>query len=180
LRDTSGASIKVPRFTDILTGVGAQTIHIIEPKAKNIAGKIIDLVQEHGLLSNVRFNTDDLGVAREITAREPGAIVGFVTEDPTFTPDQVPNLAGAGVSYLSSWASLTPRPLVDACHANGLEVRPYFKGTQVLWTKGMRNEVLRLRDMGVDGVIVNHPQEVRRLVEMSTETIARIRPQLAA
>jgi hypothetical protein len=44
----------------------------------------------------------------------------------------------------------------------------------------MRNDVLRLRDMGVDGVIVNHPQEVRTLVGMSAETIARIRPQLAA
>ena len=61
----------------------------------------------------------------------------------------------AGASYVSPYYAYVTKDFVNLAHANGLKVLP--------WTVNTKEEMLRLNDCGVDGIISDYPNKLKEI-----------------
>jgi len=68
----------------------------------------------------------------------------------------VPRCVEIGCRILQPANGITTRELVDEAHENGIEVHPFYADDP--------DEMQRLVDCGVDGILTNHPQRLQNLL----------------
>lgn len=154
----------IPRFEELLASWPDVRINV-DPKADDAVGVLIDIVAKTGSIDRIcvgSFSDDRVRRARE--GLGPGLCTGM-------GPDEMVGLIrafdGESVTFQSQAAQIPPvdfkgRPLatpefVDIAHRHGIAVH--------VWTIDEPQEMNRLLDIGVDGIMTDRPHVLREVLE---------------
>ncbi len=144
--------------------VKVMNIEIKEPLNgdKTIADKTIAMVKEYGLFDKLIISSFDPEIIKQCKKVDPACKTGFLysPERKIYYYKMLFNYIGyakeIGADYLHPHYSLVSASYVERCHKNGIGVNP--------WTVDDDNQVKRMLNCGVDGIITNVPDSVNKLV----------------
>lgn len=122
---------------------GLESVVLAEIEARGLLPRMLLSCFEDGVLERLRAASPSARLAVLVSARRPGRVLD--------------RAARVGAEAVHPHVSLVDRAFVESAHAAGLAVYPY--------TANDRAEMVRLLDCGVDGVITNHPDRLRALVD---------------
>jgi glycerophosphoryl diester phosphodiesterase len=116
-----------------------------------LSQKVGDIIQENGFISECVVSSLNFQALTDIKQAFPTLKTGFIVLQ------AVGNLSRLEVDFLSISASrVTPR-LVRDVHRRGNNVH--------VWTVNDLNNVISMIEMGVDNIITDYPQKLRRFLE---------------
>ncbi|MCF6525960.1 glycerophosphodiester phosphodiesterase family protein [Streptomyces sp. JJ36] len=145
----AGLGERIPVFEDVLTAVRAPLQAEIKDRAA--ARLLAEVIREQGLhdrVTVISFHDEALRETREQLPEQPiGLVAG--RSSPT-APERARELGARLVSLELQWLDADT---VARCHAADLEV--------ITWTVNTPEELARVRELGLDGVVTDHP-EIRR------------------
>lgn len=142
----AGNGEKIPELGEVLSLGKGKTRFVIEVKEEKTEDEIILAVKEHGLTEDVFLVSFKKKVIKYIKTLEPGIMTGLITILPL-------KVVSKGIE----------------CHADAVAVGKYFINEKLIreahnnglyifaWTVDDTKRCLRLREMGVDGVVTNKP-----------------------
>jgi len=152
---------RIPTLLDVLEGFADRIAWNLELKVgleapyEGIEGKVLTEVEARGSLGRILFSCFDDGVLARLRARAPEARLGVLVSPRA--PDDVFGRADrVSAEAIHPHTMLVHAALVRGAHDRGLAVYPY--------TANDPAEMTRLLDLGVDGVITNHPRVLADLV----------------
>jgi len=136
---------------DLLAGTGTGLLLEVKRPALHpgIAADVAAALRSRPL-GRVVVQSFDHEVVRDVARRTPGVPVGLLGHPPV---RRLPALA-EWASQVNPRHRRASRAYVDAVHAAGLEC--------LVWTVDQQADIRRVLDLGVDGVISNRPDVVRR------------------
>lgn len=153
---------RIPTLLDLLDRFGGRMDFNLELKVgesapyAGIEAAVVDAVRARGWLPRMLFSCFEDEVLERL--RAIGADVRIaVLVSPRKPRGVLERAARVGAEAVNPHVSLVDRGFVAAAHAAGLAVYPY--------TANDPAEMTRLLDCGVDGVITNFPDVLRRLVD---------------
>jgi glycerophosphoryl diester phosphodiesterase len=118
---------------------------------RRLVERVLDLVRAAGMGDGCLLTSLELDALRRVRALAPQMRIGWiVTADPG-------DPRGLDLDALSLDLSLATPRLVRACQAAGVD-------TQV-WTVNARDDMVRLIDLGVTGIITDRPALLRRVLD---------------
>lgn len=119
---------------------------------QQVAPGVVDVLVAHNRLGNAFMASDEptLACARE---REPSLQICNLSVHPI--DDYVARSARIDCRILQPGHGVTTRELVVDAHAHGMEVNPFFADEE--------EEMRRLIDCCVDGILTNQPQRLQRV-----------------
>lgn len=153
---------RIPTLLDLLDRMGARMEFNLELKvgesapyegiealvlaavtARSLLPRMLFSCFEDPVLDRLRAASSQARIAVLVSARKPGGVLE--------------RAARVGAEAVNPHTSLVDRAFVEDAHAAGLRVYPY--------TANEEHEMSRLLDCGVDGIITNHSDRLRRLVD---------------
>lgn len=126
---------------------------IYHPQVEEYAELVMKAVEESGVVDRVSIQSFDKRVLRYLHQTRPGARLVLLEED-LRSPKAHINELGFTPSVYSCFYRKVDRGLVNYCHDKDMEVVP--------WTVNERNEMKRLIELGVDGIITDYPNLIQR------------------
>ncbi len=155
----AGKGERIPTLEEVLERFGGKLLINIE--LKNYASifdalpiKVAKLINHFGLEDSVLISSFNPLNFPRIRHRLPDVKIGMLTQ---------PNQAKFWMWRLFKYNALHPhysdvdKPLVETMHAQGRQVN--------VWTPDDAEEIIRLAELHVDGIITNFPQRVREVLE---------------
>jgi len=155
----AGKGERIPTLEEVLERFGGKLLINIE--LKNYASifdalpiKVAKLINHFGLEDSVLISSFNPLNFPRIRRRLPDVKIGMLTQ---------PNQAKFWMWRLFKYDALHPhysdvdKPLVETTHAQGRQVN--------VWTPDDAEEIIRLAELHVDGIITNFPQRVREVLE---------------
>jgi len=155
----AGKGERIPTLEEVLERFGGKLLINIE--LKNYASifdalpiKVAKLINHFGLEDSVLISSFNPLNFPRIRRRLPDVKIGMLTQ---------PNQAKFWMWRLFKYNALHPhysdvdKPLVETMHAQGRQVN--------VWTPDDAEEIIRLAELHVDGIITNFPQRVREVLE---------------
>lgn len=157
----AGPVERIPTLLDLLDRFGERMEFNLELKVgesapyDGIEAQVVAMVESRGLLPRMLFSCFEDAVL--VRLREASAQARLAVLVSARKPARVlERAARVGAEAINPHVSLVDRRFVEAAHGAGLRVYPY--------TANEEREMKRLLDCGVDGVITNYPDRLRRLV----------------
>lgn len=134
-----------------------------DPKEFNIVEATIDLAKEHGLFDKLlisSFNSELLVRAKDYDAECKTGFLYAPTKKWSIPAilDPIGFAQSIKADALHPYELFVTREYVERAHANGIMVNP--------WTIDKVKTIDKLLDYGVDGIITNHPDLVRHIMEV--------------
>ena len=119
---------------------------------RQVAPEVVDVLTARGRLGNAFMAADEptLACARE---REPSLEICNLSVHPV--DGYVARSARMGCRILQPGHGVTTKELVGHAHAHGMEVNPFFADEE--------EEMRRLIDCDVDGILTNRPKRLQRV-----------------
>lgn len=158
----NGPVERIPTLLDLLDRFGSRMEFNLELKVgestpyDGIEAVVLAAVAARGLMSRMLFSCFEDPVLERLRAASAQARIAVLVS--ARKPGRViERAARVGAEALNPHISLVDRSFVADAHAAGLRVYPYTANDEA--------EMTRLLDCGVDGVITNHPDRLRRLVD---------------
>lgn len=153
---------RIPSLLDLLERFGRRIEWNLELKVgesapyEGIEERVLAAVEERGLMPRMLFSCFEDPVLERVRRASAKARIAVLVS--ARKPERVlERAARVGAEAVNPHVSLVDRRFVEAAHGAGLRVYPY--------TANDRNEMVRLLDCGVDGVISNFPDQLRTLVD---------------
>lgn len=140
--DTSGEAI--PVLEDVLREFGSSAFLDIEIKVEGLEKEVLNLLKRNRPAQFV-VSSFLAEVLLDIAEADPQVPLGFIFDD-VIGLRAYPNLPA---SYLMPRHDLLSRDLVEAFHRDGYKV--------LTWTVNRPNDMTRLAEWGVDGLISDNP-----------------------
>ncbi|RUR75778.1 glycerophosphodiester phosphodiesterase [Chlorogloeopsis fritschii PCC 9212] len=138
---------KIPLLRDTLARYGNSTHLVLEIKQPGIELRVLEMVQEFGLIGAVTFTSFDFPVVQNIKTQLSAAKVGFLTPD--ISDENIMQAVEAGMNQICLPANAVSQELVSRCKQLGLEVRAWkVKDAEVM---------ISALKAGVDGMTVDFP-----------------------
>jgi glycerophosphoryl diester phosphodiesterase len=163
LRDLdAGGGERIPTLAEVLDGFGERIPFNLELKIAE-AGRYpgmevaaLEAVRSRGLLQSTLFSSFYDDVLAELRSAEAAARIGVLVSlrEPAGIFQRA---AAVGAEAINPFFTLVDEELVARAHSEGLAVYPY--------TVDEPDWVLRLLDLGVDGLFTNFPARMRSLLE---------------
>lgn len=151
----SGAFIgqPVPTLQDVLDLMkGRAPVLLLEVKGPETRAElevIVGQLRTERLIEQTLLQSFDVDVLRDVRAIEPDLRLGLLRSSLDADPVAVAQDLGV-VAYNPAWTALQPRPeVIDDLHDAEIAVMPYTVDDPDQWQI--------MRDLGVDGIITNHP-----------------------
>jgi len=144
---------EVPLLEEVLSTFGRKNFLDVELKSPGFELEAIALIQKHCDLASTilsSFHSQTLQKARQIA---PEIQLGFIynrTQDEEIRRN-------CPIEFVIPQFRLASRDLIDEVHTEGMKV--------LAWTVNDVQEASRLLDLGVDGLISDHPEMVRDLLK---------------
>lgn len=153
---------QIPTLIDLLARFGEQIEWNLELKVgerapyDGLETRVLAEVEARGLLPRMLLSCFEDEVLERLRAASPVARLAVLVsrQKPRRALDRA---ARVGAEAVNPHVALVDRDFVDAAHDAGLAVYPY--------TANDRAEMIRLLECGVDGIITNHPDRLRTLVD---------------
>ena len=127
-----------------------QTDNINHPEPAVFAEKLIAVLKEKNILDRCVIQSFDARAVQVVHERYPSIKTSFLVDKNggDKVAEQLTQL-GFVPSIYSPVYTIVTKELVDACHAKNMKVVP--------WTVNSAEEIQRMADLGVDGVISDYP-----------------------
>ncbi|ABB23037.1 glycerophosphodiester phosphodiesterase family protein [Pelodictyon luteolum] len=126
---------------------------LFHPPPALFARLVLDAALSAGVLGRIRIQSFDWRVVREAWKRMPAIPYGILVERAGAIRPSLRHL-GFRPQWLNPHYCLATPALVRHLHASGIQTAP--------WTVNDPGLMLRLRDIGVDGIITDHPERALR------------------
>lgn len=161
-----GQGIAVPALEEVFAAFPNVPMNIeIKQAEPSIAAPFCQLIREHAMSDRILVASFDQAVIKEFRRECPEVattagqnevvalfVLGRIFLDAVYTP---PSEAVQVPEYRSGLHVLTPR-FVEAAHSSGLEVHA--------WTINDVDDMQRLLDLGVNGLITDYPDRLMSLL----------------
>jgi len=151
---------RIPALAEVFQSLSQQAIINVELKhdhspGHGLAARVVEVIRAHGRQERVIVSSFQLSSLGRVKALAPELPVGVLYVAPLFGPRLVERLAGSLPHELHhpSDLGLTGRDIAWS-HAHGLRVNA--------WTVDDQQEMHRLIEAGVDGLITNKPDVALR------------------
>jgi len=155
------AAQQIPTLLDLLEGFAPRIDFNLELKVgltapyEGIEELVLAAVRERGLLPRMLFSCFDDGVLERVRRIASDARIGVLVS-PRAASDLFERAERVGAEAINPHCLLVTDDLVSKAHQRGLAVYPY--------TANEPDEMSRLLDCGVDGVITNYPARLAELI----------------
>lgn len=154
-----GKGVRVPRLVEVLRAFPDIRLNIeIKQADPPIAAEVLRLIRESDAERRVLLAAEDDAIMDSIHALEPGTAIGSSTADAIAfgralleerSAEHRPRGHALQIPPELMGEPIVTRKSVDAAHAIGLVVH--------VWTINEPAEMLRLLELGVDGLMSDHP-----------------------
>lgn len=161
---TPGAAVaeKMPTLQAILDGFGGRIQFNLELKVgrddvayEGLEDIAVSAVEARGLIPRMLFSSFYDPVLQRLRERSASARIALLIS-PRAPIAIFERAAGVSAEAINPAVRLVTKELVEQAHAAGLRVYPY--------TSNESEEMGRLLDCGVDGIITNHPARLHALL----------------
>ena len=122
-----------------------------------ISGAVAGLVAAYRSYDEVLVSSFNRDVVARIRAIDPAIPTGLLTVDLPSPAQAIEWIVAGGHGALHPYVALVDAALVDRAHQAGLAVH--------VWTVNDPDRIAELVGMGVDGVVTDHPDVARRVVD---------------
>jgi len=133
---------------------------VAHPDPASYAALVIKEIAGSGLENRVRLQSFDDRILTEAKSMMPGLCYGLLVED-TAVLDSFPARPGYVPEYVNPQLSLVDEMLLARLHGYGAMV--------VVWTVNRTEDMLRMKRLGADGLITDHPEVALCLSELSVD-----------
>lgn len=137
---------------DIVKGKVGLNIEIKSTGAGVVAAQTLVETGYSGYVLVSSFNEAEVSAARTIVRNLPVSVIYD-----SFSLHHVARYANDGYQFLSIRKNSATRELIDACHANGIQV--------YVWTVDQEEEMWKFVNLDVDGIYSNCPGLLKKIVE---------------
>ena len=138
---------KIPTLAEVLERFSGQCGFVIDMKAKFAELPVYEAVAEKGLLSGVIFSSTDGTQLLELKVKDKNTRLAFICGDKKMNFIKIATSVKAEAVHLK--AKLVKPEVVEKAHSEGLKVN--------VWTVNRPKKMIKLIDMGVDGIITDRP-----------------------
>lgn len=129
----------------------------LHPPPEVYAFLVVEEIRRSAMASRVRVQSFDGRLIREVRRRYPELCYGLLVDEESrfgnFTVE-----TGFVPAYVNPYFSLLSPELLERLHSEGVRVVP--------WTVNTPEDMLRLKCMGADGIITDHPELALQLKEL--------------
>lgn len=153
---------QVPTLEEALRSANGQAIFLVENKASGIEQQIADVIKATGMQRNVVYQSFDANSVRTFRSIMPEVPAGVLFGSPGIADDIdrantmiETTLASNAQVVAVNYGAVTPT-FVRYIQARGLNVWA--------WTVDGQNDMQRMIDAGVDGIITNYPEVLKDLL----------------
>lgn len=129
----------------------------LHPPPEVYASLVAEEIRRSAMASRVRVQSFDGRLLREVWRRYPELCYGLLVDEKSRLGDFAVE-TGFVPAYVNPYFSLMSPELVERLHSEGVRVVP--------WTVNSPEDMLRLKRMGADGIITDHPELALRLEEL--------------
>ena len=141
-------NFEVPLLEEVLVKFGKRTFLDIELKTKGFEEDAIKLISKHADLTRVMISAFDTTILSRIHELAPAIQLGFIYNR---TQDEE-SRHNCPVDVIIPQFRLASRELIAEIHDEELRVIP--------WTVNETDEIERLLELGVDGLITDYPEKL--------------------
>lgn len=157
------AAERIPTLLEVLEAFGDRVDFNLEIKVdragvpyEGIEAAVVEALAQHGLLPRMLLSSFSDAVLERLRALSPDARLA-VLSSPRARRRILPRARRVQAEAIHPHTSRVTGRLVRRAHEAGMKVYPYTEDDPVA--------MARLLDLGVDGIITNHPARLRRLLE---------------
>lgn len=142
---------KIPTLQELISIAQNKIGLQIEIKATNLLEKLLKLLKEENLLDSPIVSSFMIDELLKLKLLEPSLKVGLLVPEelrkPNLIKRKILKIAKNNFYSLHPYYSNTNKEIVDFAHDHGLKV--------IVWTVNNRENIERLIDIGVDGIITD-------------------------
>lgn len=126
-----------------------------QPAPEEYVEKLMQVKQLKKLKHRLLIQSFDMRPLQVLHRLHPKVTLGFLTGDKNVSFYQ--QLEGLGFlpTFYNPHFSLVTKELLDYCHSKGMKVIP--------WTVADLEDMIRLKGMGVDGIITDYPDRINKI-----------------
>ncbi|NTU58552.1 MAG: glycerophosphodiester phosphodiesterase [Chlorobiaceae bacterium] len=128
------------------------------PSPSDYAALVIGEISASGLGDRVRLQSFDDRILTEAKKIMPGLCYGLLVEDPVVL-DSFPGKPGFVPEYVNPKLNLVDEAMLSTLHGFGAKV--------VVWTVNRTEDMARMKMLGADGLITDHPEIALHLPELA-------------
>lgn len=126
-----------------------------QPAPKELMDLVMAVVNEKEIENRYYIQSFDIRQIQEVRKRYPHVVTGFLTGDTTATFEANLEKIGFLPQIYSPQYKLASADVIKKCHERGMKFVP--------WTVNTLEEMKRLKEMGVDGIITDYPNLLNEL-----------------
>jgi glycerophosphoryl diester phosphodiesterase len=145
-RAKQGQLSKLPRMNDVIQRYGQRAFLDIELKVEDLESKVLTALRDYPPERGYVVSSFLPDVVMNLEARSRLVSIGLICE----TPAQLSRWPDLPVDYVIAHQSLVEKNLVQEVHGAGLKI--------LVWTVNDREDMQRLADWAVDGIISDDTQ----------------------
>jgi glycerophosphoryl diester phosphodiesterase len=154
---------RIPTLKEVLELTHGQVLLCIELKGgdlgqytlKDLADRSLQEVEKAGMLSQVLFASFDLSAIERVREKDPGIPVALIYSKSWSSPREV--TGGKAIPVLSFLGTVLTQTNVSKAQQQGIKV--------LVWTLNTEEQIEYFLNMGVDGIITNHPDRLIRILQ---------------
>ncbi|WP_129717544.1 glycerophosphodiester phosphodiesterase family protein [Pedobacter sp. SYP-B3415] len=124
--------------------------NIKHPEIPEFCDRVVDLLKTKKVLNRTVIQSFDVRALKYIHGKYPKVVLSYLVDKKT-APRVSENLDALGFTpvWYSPEHSTVTAAMTNACHSKGIKVLP--------WTANTREDIARLKALGVDGIISDYP-----------------------
>jgi glycerophosphoryl diester phosphodiesterase len=161
-KGTEFAGEEIPTLHEVLSAFKGRTRVLIEIKGKNIEDKVVDVIRETGTEEDVVIQSFDVEAVRRCRELLPEVPAGVLFSAPllfgrsSFNDKVIATALDVKADFVAVGHKAATPELVALARENGLDV--------FVWTVNSKKDMANMIDVGVDGIITNHPDVLIELL----------------
>jgi len=154
---------KIPTLKKVLELTRGQVFLNIELKKgdlgqytmEDLADRSLQEVEKAGMLNQVIFGSFDLSAIERIREKNPHIPVALIYSKSWTSPQEV--TGGKSIPILSCSGKVLTQANTSKAHRQGMKV--------LVWTPNTEEHMEAFLNMGVDGIITNHPDRLIKILQ---------------
>ncbi len=129
--------------------------NVFQPSAEEFARLVLETLKEFHLGKRVNLQTFDIPTLQAIHRQDPDMTLALLVDGSENYKNKLSEL-GFYPPLLSPWFKLVDEEMVAFAKGRGMKVVP--------WTVNTKEDMKRMIEVGVDGIITDYPDELLKLV----------------
>jgi glycerophosphoryl diester phosphodiesterase len=158
--DTIEAYIKEKKLRPVLYNIETksevETDNIAHPAPAEFVRLLYDVLKEKGILGRTTVQSFDIRTLQAIKRLDDKLSLALLVAEKPYFAENIKELGFKPAIY-SPYYILVTDTLVQYCRSEGIKLIP--------WTVNEYEEMLKLKKLGVDGIITDYPNRAMKLVK---------------